>query len=159
MAAQLMATKAPPRRGLAPWMSLASSSLPVPLSAWMRMVARLSAARRARASGAGGAWVGGLRLLKQDPFYKVLADHGWPRLYDPVTGEFLSPDLASTGLYTGSGTTTAALVVNRSRWFMGSRRGVVLEQEIADALGVTERTVQRDWAKARLFLHQLLRDE
>jgi len=34
-------------------------------------------ARRARASGAAGAWVGGLRLLKRDPFYQVLADHGW----------------------------------------------------------------------------------
>ena len=26
------------------------------------------------------------------------------------------------------------------------------EQEIADALGVTERTVRRDWEKARLLL-------
>jgi len=34
-------------------------------------------ARRAKASGAAQAWVGGLRLLRQDPFYKVLADHGW----------------------------------------------------------------------------------
>ncbi|HJW43982.1 MAG TPA: radical SAM protein [Geothrix sp.] len=34
-------------------------------------------ARRAKASGASKAWVGGLRLLAQDPFYKVLADHGW----------------------------------------------------------------------------------
>ena len=33
------------------------------------------------------------------------------------------------------------------RYFAGLR-----EQEIADALGVTERTVQRDWQKARLFL-------
>ena len=30
--------------------------------------------------------------------------------------------------------------------------GGLLEQEIAQALGVTERTVQRDWQKARLFL-------
>jgi len=30
--------------------------------------------------------------------------------------------------------------------------GGLSEQEIADALGVTERTVQRDWQKARLFL-------
>ncbi|RTL41593.1 MAG: sigma-70 family RNA polymerase sigma factor [Burkholderiales bacterium] len=30
--------------------------------------------------------------------------------------------------------------------------GGLLEQEIADALGVTERTVQRDWHKAKLFL-------
>lgn len=40
-------------------------------------------ARRAKASGATGAWVGGLRLLKQDPFYKVLADHGWLKVLDP----------------------------------------------------------------------------
>ncbi|MEO6278589.1 ECF-type sigma factor [Roseateles sp.] len=33
------------------------------------------------------------------------------------------------------------------RYFGGLR-----EQEIAEALGVTERTVQRDWQKARLFL-------
>jgi DNA repair photolyase len=40
-------------------------------------------ARRAKASGAANAWVGGLRLLKQDPFYKVLADHGWLKVLDP----------------------------------------------------------------------------
>jgi len=40
-------------------------------------------ARRARASGATSAWVGGLRLLKQDPFYKLLADHGWLKVLDP----------------------------------------------------------------------------
>lgn len=40
-------------------------------------------ARRARASGASNAWVGGLRLLQQDPFYKLLADHGWLKVLDP----------------------------------------------------------------------------
>ena len=40
-------------------------------------------ARRAKASGATSAWVGGLRLLKQDPFYKMLADHGWLKVLDP----------------------------------------------------------------------------
>ncbi|HEY0954895.1 MAG TPA: ECF-type sigma factor [Roseateles sp.] len=34
--------------------------------------------------------------------------------------------------------------------------GGMLEQEIAQALGVTERTVQRDWQKARLFLAMAL---
>jgi RNA polymerase sigma factor (TIGR02999 family) len=34
--------------------------------------------------------------------------------------------------------------------------GGLLEQEIAQALGVTERTVQRDWQKARLFLSMSL---
>ena len=40
-------------------------------------------ARRAKASGASSAWVGGLRLLQQDPFYKVLADHGWLKILSP----------------------------------------------------------------------------
>lgn len=35
--------------------------------------------------------------------------------------------------------------------------GGLLEQEIAEALGVTERTVQRDWQKARLFLSMSLK--
>lgn len=40
-------------------------------------------ARRALASGAIQAWVGGLRLLKQDPFYTVLAEHGWLKVLNP----------------------------------------------------------------------------
>jgi DNA-directed RNA polymerase specialized sigma24 family protein len=32
------------------------------------------------------------------------------------------------------------------------RHGGYSEREMADALGVTERTVQRDWEKARLIL-------
>ncbi|MCV2358196.1 sigma-70 family RNA polymerase sigma factor [Paucibacter sp. TC2R-5] len=35
--------------------------------------------------------------------------------------------------------------------------GGLLEAEIAQTLGVTERTVQRDWQKARLFLSMALR--
>ena len=38
------------------------------------------------------------------------------------------------------------------RYFAG-----LSEREIADALGLTERTVQRDWHKARLYLAQALR--
>ncbi len=34
--------------------------------------------------------------------------------------------------------------------------GGLLEHEIADALGVTERTVQRDWHKAKIFLSMSL---
>ncbi|GLH69001.1 hypothetical protein GETHPA_05340 [Geothrix rubra] len=44
-------------------------------------------ARRARASGATGAWVGRLRLLNQDPFYKLLADYGWLKVLDPDYAE------------------------------------------------------------------------
>ena len=40
-------------------------------------------ARRARDSGAGGAWAGGLRLLKDDPFRNLLARHGWLFILDP----------------------------------------------------------------------------
>jgi RNA polymerase sigma factor (TIGR02999 family) len=35
--------------------------------------------------------------------------------------------------------------------------GGLSESEIADCLGVTERTVQRDWQKARLLLHAALK--
>ncbi|OWQ86324.1 hypothetical protein CDN99_21055 [Roseateles aquatilis] len=35
--------------------------------------------------------------------------------------------------------------------------GGLLEQEIAEALGVTERTVQRDWQKARILLSMSLK--
>lgn len=34
--------------------------------------------------------------------------------------------------------------------------GGLTEQEIADAMGVTRRTVQRDWTKARALLHRAL---
>lgn len=40
-------------------------------------------ARRALASGVKGAWVGGLRLLKHDPCYDLLASHGWLKILDP----------------------------------------------------------------------------
>ncbi len=40
-------------------------------------------ARRAKDSGASGAWVGGLRLLKDDPFYEVLARNDWLFILDP----------------------------------------------------------------------------
>lgn len=41
-------------------------------------------ARRARSSGASSAWVGGLRLIRQDPFYDLLAQRGWLRVLDPA---------------------------------------------------------------------------
>jgi RNA polymerase sigma factor (TIGR02999 family) len=39
------------------------------------------------------------------------------------------------------------------RYFVG-----LSPEEIADALGVTSRTIRRDWEKARLLLHAALRD-
>ena len=35
--------------------------------------------------------------------------------------------------------------------------GGMTEQEIAEALGVTDRTVRRDWEKARLLLREALK--
>jgi len=40
-------------------------------------------ARRALASGACGAWAGGLRLLRGDPFRDLLARNGWLHILDP----------------------------------------------------------------------------
>lgn len=40
-------------------------------------------ARLVRDSGAKSAWVGGLRLLKDDPFHSLLATHGWLHVLDP----------------------------------------------------------------------------
>ncbi len=40
-------------------------------------------ANRVRDSGAKSAWVGGLRLLKADPFYALLAEHHWLHILDP----------------------------------------------------------------------------
>jgi DNA repair photolyase len=44
-------------------------------------------ARRAQSAGASHAWVGGLRLLRQDPFYMVLAEHGWLKVLQPGYAE------------------------------------------------------------------------
>jgi RNA polymerase sigma factor (TIGR02999 family) len=53
------------------------------------------------------------------------------------------------------GSNDARLVqVVEMRYFAG-----LTEKEIAEALGVTERTVQRDWQKARLFLSMMLKAE
>jgi RNA polymerase sigma factor (TIGR02999 family) len=40
------------------------------------------------------------------------------------------------------------------RWFAGFE-----EREIADALGITERTVQRDWRRARALLAEALTED
>ena len=46
-----------------------------------------------------------------------------------LISEFMTSDLASTGLYTGSGSKTSVLTVNADRFKMGIRRGVRVEQE------------------------------
>ena len=40
-------------------------------------------ARRGRESGISSLWAGSLRLLKQDPFYEVLARNHWLKVLDP----------------------------------------------------------------------------
>jgi len=49
----------------------------------------LAFARRARECGVGHAWVGRLRLLKDDPFFQVLADQGWLWVLKPEAAEEL----------------------------------------------------------------------
>lgn len=44
-----------------------------------------------------------------------------------VVTEFLTSDLAATGLYTSSGSRTGGLLFNRKRFVVGNRRGVLLE--------------------------------
>jgi HK97 family phage major capsid protein len=46
-----------------------------------------------------------------------------------VMSRFMSADLASTGLYTGSGSQTGYLLFNTSSWYLYERRGIVLEQQ------------------------------
>jgi HK97 family phage major capsid protein len=46
-----------------------------------------------------------------------------------VVSRFLSDDLATTGLYTGSGATTGILCVSRDSWNIFARRGISIQQE------------------------------
>lgn len=44
-----------------------------------------------------------------------------------VVSEFLTADLAASGLYTGTGSKTGGVLFNRKRYVVGNRRGVMLE--------------------------------
>jgi HK97 family phage major capsid protein len=46
-----------------------------------------------------------------------------------VMSRFLSNDLATTGLYTGSGATTGFLLFNAASYYLYERRGIVVEQD------------------------------
>jgi HK97 family phage major capsid protein len=46
-----------------------------------------------------------------------------------VVSRFMSDDLAATGKYTGSGSTTGMLVVSRESWNIFARRGIQIQQE------------------------------
>ena len=98
---------------------------------------------------------------------QVLVDHARERL-----AAKRGPDWASTTLTDGVSTTSldpAALVaLNDALERLDPRLRQVVEcrffaglddAEIADALGVTTRTVRRDWAKARAWLHRWLSEE
>ena len=64
---------------------LASAGIQVGISAAPLLPVHdpLAFARRARQSGASSAWVGRLRLLKEDPFQALLAEHHWLHILDP----------------------------------------------------------------------------
>jgi len=51
-------------------------------------------ARRAAESGVSGAWVGGLRLLKDDPFEELLARNDWLGILEPDYAEGVRAALA-----------------------------------------------------------------
>jgi len=46
-----------------------------------------------------------------------------------VVSRFMSDDLATTGLYTGTGATTGMLCVSRDSWNIFARRGIQIQQE------------------------------
>jgi len=82
---QVVEPKAPPipsRWAAVERLSAAGISVGISVTPLMVMVDAQAFARRARLSGASSAWVGSLRLLKNDPFYQVLAHHGWLRALD-----------------------------------------------------------------------------
>lgn len=54
-----------------------------------------------------------------------------------VVSDLMTADLAATGLYTGSGSYTSALLFNRARFVRGIRKGVSVEVERRATNGVT----------------------
>ncbi|MBL0209750.1 MAG: radical SAM protein [Holophagaceae bacterium] len=68
---------------------LSKAGIPVTIGATPLLAVRDIAgfAGRVRDSGARSAWVGGLRLLKDDPFYSLLAAHRWLHILEPAYRE------------------------------------------------------------------------
>jgi DNA repair photolyase len=82
---QVVEPKAPPipsRWAAVERLTAAGIQVGISATPLMAMVDPGAFARRARLSGASSAWVGGLRLLKNDPFYQVLDHHGWLHVLD-----------------------------------------------------------------------------
>ena len=125
------------------WVKLASGGTVVPACAlhFKRLAARamrqvlVDSARRRRAAKRGGALVD--MTISDDRLGLVI----------PLD-DLIAVDDALTRL--GANDERLARVVEL-RFFAG-----LTEDEIAEALGVTSRTVQRDWAKARAWLHSEL---
>jgi DNA repair photolyase len=82
---QVVEPKAPPipsRWAAVERLSSAGIQVGISVAPLMAVADPQAFARRARLSGASSAWVGGLRLLKNDPFYLVLSRHGWLHILD-----------------------------------------------------------------------------
>jgi len=83
---QVVEPKAPPipsRWAAVERLAQAGVSVTVAATPLMAMQDPAVFARRARASGASGAWAGSLRLLRDDPFRDLLARHGWLHILEP----------------------------------------------------------------------------
>jgi len=83
---QVTEPKAPPipsRWAAVERLALAGVRVTVAATPLMAMQDPAVFARRAAASGAAGAWAGGLRLLRDDPFRDLLARHGWLHILEP----------------------------------------------------------------------------
>ncbi len=83
---QQVEPKAPPiptRWGAVERLVRAGIAVNLAVTPLMAMTDPAGFARRARESGVSGLWVGSLRLLKEDPFYDVLARQGWLKVLDP----------------------------------------------------------------------------
>ena len=83
---QVVEPKAPPipsRWAAVERLARAGLRVTVAATPLLPMADPASFARRGRESGIAGFWAGSLRLLKQDPFYDLLAAHGWLKALDP----------------------------------------------------------------------------
>lgn len=102
---------------------------------------------------------------------QVLVDHARRRKAAKRGGDMVRTTLGDDAFVSGPLSTEELIALDdaleRLEAFDGRLRRVVemryfaglSEREIATALGVTERTVQRDWVKARAWLHKELYPE
>ena len=83
---QITEPKAPPiptRWAAVARLAAAGIQVGVSVTPLMAMADPAGFARRARESGISSIWVGALRLLKNDPFYDVLARNSWLKVLNP----------------------------------------------------------------------------